>query len=200
MFPPVLLRTIATAIAVLASTALAHGQIAPSSAAPAGGSSSASKASPALTPAQVEKGKDAAAQPGEPAIELSPFVVREGSDVGYLAGNTLAGSRLNTQLKDTAASIGVLTAEFLSDVGALSVQDAYNWMTNSSDEMSLQQSNDNNYFSGNYDGNRTRGIASTRTRNYFVWNQPSDLCNIERIYGVTIPAPRTWRFTTNVEF
>lgn len=114
-------------------------------------------------------------------VELSPFVVREGSDVGYLGGNTLAGSRLDTPLRDTAASINILTAEFLSDIGALSVQDAFNWMTNSSDEMSLQQANDNNYFSGNADGSRTRGISATRTRNYFVWNQPADIYNIERI-------------------
>lgn len=134
-----------------------------------------------LPPPLVAAGNGASPPLLETAIKLSPFVVREGSDVGYLASNTLAGSRLDTPLKDTAAAINVLTSEFLSDIGALSVQDAYNWMVNSSDEMSLQQGNDNNYFSGNYDGNRTRGIAATRTRNYFVWNQPTDLYNIERI-------------------
>lgn len=37
-------------------------------------------------------------------VELSPFEVNASHDVGYQATNTLAGSRLNTALKDTAAS------------------------------------------------------------------------------------------------
>ena len=41
----------------------------------------------------------------ETAVELSPFVVNAGSDVGYVASSTLSGSRLNTPLRDTAASI-----------------------------------------------------------------------------------------------
>lgn len=179
--PSVSRRTFATAIAVLALTALGHGQVAPTAAAPTGGSSPAAKSSPTPTPAQVESAGSGSSRTTEAAIELSPFVVNEGSDVGYLAGNTLAGSRLNTQLKDTAASIRVLTSEFLSDIGALSVQDAMNWMTNTSDEFSLQQSNENNYFGGQIDGGRTRGVATTRTRNYFIWTQAADMYNIERI-------------------
>src|SRR5687767_9713319 len=57
-------------------------------------------------------------------VELAPFTVNSTTDVGYLAGNTLAGSRLNTPLKDTAASISVMTAEFLSDIGALDLNHA----------------------------------------------------------------------------
>jgi iron complex outermembrane receptor protein len=38
-------------------------------------------------------------------VELSPFVVNTARDVGYLAENTLAGSRLNSNLSDLAASI-----------------------------------------------------------------------------------------------
>lgn len=33
-----------------------------------------------------------------------------------------------------------------------------------------------------------------------VISAPGDYGSPERIYGITIPAPRTWRFTTNVEF
>ena len=40
-------------------------------------------------------------------VELNPFVVQNDKDSGYLAANTLAGSRLNTSLKDTPASISV---------------------------------------------------------------------------------------------
>lgn len=51
-------------------------------------------------------------------ITLSPFEVKAEATVGYLANNTLAGTRINTQLKDIANSVQVLTKEFLSDVGA----------------------------------------------------------------------------------
>ncbi|MBM3844288.1 MAG: hypothetical protein FJ397_13680, partial [Verrucomicrobia bacterium] len=47
----------------------------------------------------------AAPAPGAPPVELSPFVVSTSTDVGYAAENTLAGSRLNTRLRDTAGSV-----------------------------------------------------------------------------------------------
>jgi len=50
------------------------------------------------------------AAPEEEIVELSPFIVNPEDDDGYQAGNTLAGSRLNTDLNDTSASISFLTA------------------------------------------------------------------------------------------
>lgn len=38
--------------------------------------------------------------------------------MGYLAANTISGSRLNTKLYDTSASISEMTKEFLDDIGA----------------------------------------------------------------------------------
>ena len=64
------------------------------------------------------------------AVELSPFVVASDQDTGYLASSTLAGSRLNTPLKDTAASISVLTSEFLSDIGAFDISEAMHYSMN----------------------------------------------------------------------
>src|SRR6186713_3223285 len=49
-------------------------------------------------------------------IELTPFVIREDQDTGYVATSSLAGSRLNTSLRDTAASLSVLTKEFMDDI------------------------------------------------------------------------------------
>ena len=49
-------------------------------------------------------------------VELSPFTVNTSGDVGYAAENTLAGSRLNTCLRDTASSVSVFTREFLDDL------------------------------------------------------------------------------------
>ena len=45
-------------------------------------------------------------QTDEAAIfELSPFTVEADSDIGYMATNTLAGSRLKTELRDVASAI-----------------------------------------------------------------------------------------------
>ena len=66
-----------------------------------------------------------AAEPARPAtsvppasevVELSPFEVNTSRDLGYVAENTLAGSRLNARLRDTAGSVAVLTKEFLDDL------------------------------------------------------------------------------------
>lgn len=54
----------------------------------------------------------------EEVFELSPFEVSTEDNIGYLANNTLAGTRLNAQLKDVANSVQVLTSEFIDDVGA----------------------------------------------------------------------------------
>src|SRR5262249_39766045 len=47
---------------------------------------------------------------------LSPFVVPAGEDNGYKATSTLAGTRLRSDLKDIAASISVVTKDFMKDV------------------------------------------------------------------------------------
>ena len=52
-------------------------------------------------------------------FNLSPFTVDASDDQGYRATNTLAGSRLNTNLKDVSAAISVVTLEFIEDVGAV---------------------------------------------------------------------------------
>lgn len=51
-----------------------------------------------------------AAEPaGSKVIELSPFQVLSDKDVGYVANDTLAGSRLRTNLADVANAISVFT-------------------------------------------------------------------------------------------
>lgn len=59
----------------------------------------------------------------EDIYTLSPFEVDESSDMGYLAENTLAGSRLNMSLSDIAQSVTVMTPEFLEDVAAENIDD-----------------------------------------------------------------------------
>ncbi len=135
--------------------------------------------------AQSAPSASGSAAAGE-TIELSPFTVTSDRDVGYTASNTLAGSRLNTSLKDTAASLSVMTAEFLADVGANSLEEAMLWSTNS--QLDVQDTitfasntaDDNSTFYG-FTQFRVRGLPATTTRNYFAWRLPSDTYNIERV-------------------
>lgn len=48
-------------------------------------------------------------------VLLTPFQVSTEKDRGYSAGNTLSGSRADTPLAITPASISVMTWEFLDD-------------------------------------------------------------------------------------
>lgn len=64
------------------------------------------------------------AAPTEPVVQLSPFEVSVAQDSGYVGQDTLSGSRLRTNLKDVAAAISPMTAEFLQDIAANSIEDA----------------------------------------------------------------------------
>ena len=63
--------------------------------------------------AMAQPAADAKRSASEAAIELSPFLVQENSDQGYYASQTLAGGRLNQDLKDLGTSIQVVTKEML---------------------------------------------------------------------------------------
>ncbi|MBM3867029.1 MAG: hypothetical protein FJ381_14265, partial [Verrucomicrobia bacterium] len=75
-----------------------------------------------------------AAQVAPPApatpVELSPFQVTTDRDVGYTAENSLAGSRLNTALRDTASSLSVFTREFLDDIAITDVSELMRYSVN----------------------------------------------------------------------
>jgi iron complex outermembrane recepter protein len=64
-------------------------------------------------------------------VELSPFTVNTNRDLGYSAENTLAGSRLNTALRDTAGSVSVFTKEFLDDLAITDIRELVQYSVNS---------------------------------------------------------------------
>ena len=72
---------------------------------------SASTPAPAVAPEKTPPTAAATPATEEEPIELSPFTVTSGDDQGHRAQNTLAGSRLNSALKDTP---GVLDGLFAS--------------------------------------------------------------------------------------
>ena len=126
----------------------------------------------------------------EDIYELSPFTVESSADEGYLAGATLAGTRIRTDLKDVGSSVSVVTEEFLRDTGSQSAETLLVYTTNT--EVAGQGGN----FLGQGDGaivtdtNRTSPIANTRvrglteadnTRDYFLSDIPWDSYNVGRI-------------------
>ena len=70
----------------------------------------------------VERTGEAADQK---VIELSPFQVNSDADTGYLATNTLSGTRLNSKLEDLGASITVITKQQMLDIAALDINDIF---------------------------------------------------------------------------
>jgi hypothetical protein len=63
-------------------------------------------------------------------VELSPFVVEAGNDIGYYSENTLAGSRLNSRVSDLAASITVVTRQQLEDTASVDINDIFLYEAN----------------------------------------------------------------------
>ena len=66
--------------------------------------------------------------PKEQPIELSPIVITETADNGYAATETLSGTRLRTAAKDVPAALSIISADMLSDLGALDFNDVLNFL------------------------------------------------------------------------
>jgi Ca-activated chloride channel homolog len=81
----------------------------------------ANKATGSLSVADAER-RSAASPPGHSArgdlVTLNPFQVDAGKDTGNYAQNTLAGTRLNSNVGDVASSITVVTKQPLQAGGA----------------------------------------------------------------------------------
>jgi iron complex outermembrane receptor protein len=126
-----------------------------------------------------------AAAAAEDPVELSPFSVSSSKDVGYLAQNTLAGSRLNSSLKDTPGVLDVLTKEFLDDIGATTLEEALAFSANFAEDLGDFDSQGviNTVFPGSQAGVnfRTRGLGGTVARNYLETDFRPTFYTVERI-------------------
>ncbi|MBI2513919.1 MAG: TonB-dependent receptor plug domain-containing protein [Opitutae bacterium] len=71
-----------------------------------------------------------AAAPKDDTVVLSPFTVTTSNDKGYFAANTLAGSRLNTNLADLGASISVITKQQMDDTASTDINDIFRYEVN----------------------------------------------------------------------
>lgn len=113
--------------------------------------------------------------------ELSPFQVDGSRDRGYLAGSTLAGTRLNSSLSDLAAAISPFTKEFINDIGADSIEQLLEYSNNTVRLDDTEIANSNQIMALEFQFN-IRGLPASRSRNYFAWDVISmDNFNIERV-------------------
>ena len=128
------------------------------------------------------------------AIVLSPFVVDTSQDTGYFASNTLAASRLKTDLKDIASSVTVLTEEFMNDLAANDVASALAFVSGAENDSTYHQESvaslggGNGYVGGDFGDNnnrsgevRVRGLGrATTTINYIEVLGSTDRYNTDR--------------------
>ena len=131
------------------------------------------------------------AQPDEEVVVLSPFEVSADSERGYSAATTLAGNRLNTELRDIGNAVTVITSQFLTDIGSTSnatllqyttgteVGSAFGNFAGTGDGAFL---NESNRFTNPNSNTRVRGLTSAdNTRDFFLTNIPWDSYNVDRV-------------------
>lgn len=141
----------------------------------------------------VRPGAPGVAPDTDEVVSLSPFTVQASTEIGYRATSTLAGSKLNTPLRDLGAPISVLTAELFRDLGAtdaasvlpyatnLEVAGVYGNFTGGSSQGASYNTSGVRREPQN-DGQRVRGLArASLTRNFFLTDIPFDNYNIERV-------------------
>lgn len=148
---------------------------------------------PLLSPSLSAQERDEATPDANEVLTLSPFEVDASDDTGYYSRNTLAGGRMNSNLKDLATAVQVVTPQMLEDIGATGLDEVLAYTTNTDAMGSMttysQLSDDG---SGDLDqsearqnptaANRIRGLsAATRTTNYFETFIPFDSYNSDRI-------------------
>jgi hypothetical protein len=112
-------------------------------------------------------------------IMLSPFQVDATKEKGYFAENTLAGSRMRTNIADLGAAISVVTKQQMEDTASLDVNDIFRYelgtegsstytptrLTHRNDGVAdaiagATYGNDINNTSTNSSANRVRGLGS----------------------------------------
>ncbi len=74
--------------------------------------------------------EQSSANEDEEVITLSVFNVDASQDQGYFAQNTLAGSRMRTNVADLASSITVITAQQLEDTASTDINDVFRYEAN----------------------------------------------------------------------
>jgi len=134
------------------------------------------------------------------AIVLNPFTVDATQEKGYFAPNTLAGTRLNTNIGDLPSSITVVTKQQLEDTNSQNINDVFRYESNTegartytpfttvrgnlTDSLGGAGGTAGAFTSAGATGNRIRGLAAADNEqdNYFsVYRVPFDSYNAQSI-------------------
>lgn len=111
-------------------------------------------------------------------IELSPFVVNEEKG-GWVATETLGGTRLRTNFKDVPNQLETLTKEFMQDLGVTNFDDALIYTANSESRSEFASGANDAQFPAAPGRIRSLG-EGTLSRNFFPTRSPTDNYNIDR--------------------
>lgn len=125
-------------------------------------------------------------------VELSPFTVSAGSDEGYRATSTLAGTRIRTNLRDIGSAVSVVTTQFFTDTGVTDAKSLLSYTANT--ETGGPGGNISGAVLGNnytdfeltryrpQTNTRVRGLAAADlTRDLFLTDIPFDTYNTSRV-------------------
>lgn len=120
-------------------------------------------------------------------LVLSPFQVDASRDRGYFAENTLAGSRLNSNIGDLASSITVVTKQQLEDTAAVDINDVFLY------ELNTEGLHNYTQIQGPNAGNVVdRGTIKDFGAGYGWGNNPNSVftaATANRIRGIAAPDP-----------
>ena len=130
-------------------------------------------------------GQDTATPADDEVIELSPFVVDTSRDIGYLASETLGGTRLRTDVRDVGSSVTILTEEFLDDLGATSMSEAFDFTPSAGENEGDITTGNSSFNVGIWDSNRPIrlrgfGFNAGTTRDFFETFSNGDRYNVEQ--------------------
>jgi hypothetical protein len=173
-------------------------------------------------PAQVVPPSTASSETkgDETVVQLTPFEVATTRDNGYQATETLAGTRIRTNLADVGSAIQVLTKEFMRDIGATDNQSLLQFTTSAEVAgMHSTYAGVGNGASVDESGNlrapqsaqRVRGLAAAdNARDFFITDIPWDGYIVDRVdiqrgpnsilFGLGSPAGMINATTRNAEF
>ena len=137
----------------------------------------------------ADPGTESAKEPE--VVVLSPFEVTAGRESGYAAATSLAGNRLNTDLRDVGSAITVVTGQMMRDIGATSNESLLQYTTNTevgniygnmANAGNGTQLDETSKFASPNSNTRVRGLAAAdNTIDYFLTEIPWDGYNVDRI-------------------
>lgn len=138
-----------------------------------------SLAAQVASPAPADAPPASAPTTDKDVLQLNPFVVSTNGDIGYLAQNSLSGSRLNSNLGDLAAPSTAFTQELLRDMAVTNVDDLANYMVSTKIDY---PEGDNLFIADDSRRFRIRGLpAFNYSVNFFETTLRLDTYNTERV-------------------